>query len=1675
MSQITTLGKYHILERLAADWMSEIYRVKTIGIAGFEKVQALKKILAEHSSDPVFFRTFIEQAKEAFSLNHRNIVQVFEFGKTGEDLFLAMEHIPGLNLGGMIRLARASGRGVPVGLTCYIMGEVAAGLEYAHRKTDHHGRELGVVHCLVTPDNIACSFEGSVKILDFGLSRTAWLMAPRGDIFPGEARYLSPEQVRGEDLDARSDLFSFGVILWELLAGAPLFNEESRSALFRRMLQDAIPSPRTINPDIPAELEELTLSCLAREPYHRTNNASVLQAQLHRIQRQLGAVIGSRALSTFLEDLFPVHSDHHDARQSESGGTDSGPALAPGGAAMSPPPGLAEDSFDDLFLDRPGTLFPDETPASGAVASVEPAPEQPAAPQYLQTPSPAPAPIPKPETVGVLRTGRPEDEDLSAVHAEPPETLEASTLDLIEAPQLYTDDGTTGALTGTLDSDEISIVDLGDAELEDDHSRSEPTAAASAPLPDPEGSGPWDPVDLDEPTADLLDQWGAPDMDITAPPAEDPGPPSPLAHAETGTNELENVTPLNPGHADGLDIASADITMPMRELTPQPGAPEAQAQALQDRPTEPPELSEVPTAPRQGDRAHGDDGLPQKKRFIAVSLLLEGPPAAAAEAAALIADMAYKVDGLIHEQDPGAGRILVLFGLPTADELDIVSAARFALDCKEAVDSLAASPRATQLDATLLTVRIGVKAGTARSARRDAGWSQGFQLLGNIQRAVGDLPRRGGPGQILLAGLAARLARPHYALRTLTTASGPTGAPPTHLLLGPHPSEGQRQSRPGSLMVGREVEIQAIKSTWRESMVQSQQCAALVIGEAGIGKTRLVDHFLGFFAQDVLLLAARATPHRRLTPNAVLVDLLHAATGMGRPRGGSLHSRLTTSLHHLLGDPDDDHAAEALLSLVRPSGERMQQGAPSQEGTVNPLRLQRALRKLLNRLAWDRPVVVIIEDLHWADTSSLEALTGLVERPDEATGPCFFLLTSRPEESPVMQALISADGVNPVLLDELDEQDRRRLIAEALGEERASDALVEEVAYRAGGNPFYIRELTRALAELEADELAEVPATVQRVVAGRVDRLPVQVKNVLQHAAVIGATFREPILARLLGRNPARALATLRNLGLIVPGMLTVMRHKSSTGDGEQYEREWAFRNILLREVVYEDIGLATRRRLHLKVGQIMARRVGEGSSDRFADVALHLEQGGERAVAGGFYQRAADEASAAYPSPEALRLYDAALQLAGDDQEQRHAALSGRERIHRQLGWSHRQAEDLEALGDLAGDDPARISDLRNREANYLLRRGEALRALSAAEQAERAAAQCGDDLARGEALRLKGDAYQRLNDHRRAVSAAEGALELFRGQRSVHDQVRALTSLGCISLDRARYEEASGHFEAALDLLKSAEDRWRERILRYFTAVIHYCRGYLPQALGEALYSLKLCEQYGDRAREGDNSTVVGIIYLELGQLEHARAYLEAALTIHRETRSRWSEADTLVYLGLLEATCGEYERALEVLSGTREIAEEISARSITIGARNAVAWVLCERGEAEDPADAAEEALAAAEEARLLGIIVGEIPGLSRAARAYAARGRMDEALSLSRRAVELLGDQGFIETPEEEVFFGHFRILAAMGDPGADRWLARARQALELKLGRLEDGEWRQAFSTRVPLNRAILER
>jgi len=291
-------GKYHVLDKIAQGGMAEVYKVKTVGIAGFEKIQALKRILPHSARDARFIRSFIDEARIAVELTHRNIVQVFDFGKADGELFLAMELIEGRDLRAAMAQAVSRERLCPIPVAAYIIAETAAGLDYAHRKTDGYGGTLGIVHCDVSPSNVMLSTDGYVKILDFGIARASFASALERRRLRGKPRYMAPEQTRGDPPTAAADVFALGIIAWELFTGLQLFRGSDIKAILEAVRKTNPPRIDRMNPDVPREIVDAVATALSREPSARGTSADLIAACTRTALSG-----GARALAAWLSEL----------------------------------------------------------------------------------------------------------------------------------------------------------------------------------------------------------------------------------------------------------------------------------------------------------------------------------------------------------------------------------------------------------------------------------------------------------------------------------------------------------------------------------------------------------------------------------------------------------------------------------------------------------------------------------------------------------------------------------------------------------------------------------------------------------------------------------------------------------------------------------------------------------------------------------------------------------------------------------------------------------------------------------------------------------------------------------------------------------------------------------------------------------------------------------------------------------------------------------------------------------------------------------------------------------------------------------------------------------------------------------------------------------------------------
>lgn len=310
--------RYLLLDRIATGGMAEVFKAKSYGVEGFEKLVVIKRILPQFSRNARFVSMFINEAKIAVSLNHGNIVQVYTLGKADEDYYIAMEYVHGRDLMQVLKAIRAKNQSLPLPLLVYIVSQVAQGLDYAHRKQDNSGNSLQIVHRDISPHNIVLSFEGEVKIVDFGIARVASQVMDENhkQRLGGKFAYMSPEQASGGHLDPRSDLFSLGLVMYELLTGQKAYQGKTLAEKLDQVRAARFPSARSLMPTLPVALEHILGRLLSASPDDRYPSASDLYEDLTGFMFSECGVVTAQALGSWLRDHFQEELE----RQQETSG-----------------------------------------------------------------------------------------------------------------------------------------------------------------------------------------------------------------------------------------------------------------------------------------------------------------------------------------------------------------------------------------------------------------------------------------------------------------------------------------------------------------------------------------------------------------------------------------------------------------------------------------------------------------------------------------------------------------------------------------------------------------------------------------------------------------------------------------------------------------------------------------------------------------------------------------------------------------------------------------------------------------------------------------------------------------------------------------------------------------------------------------------------------------------------------------------------------------------------------------------------------------------------------------------------------------------------------------------------------------------------------------------------------
>ena len=1660
-------GKYHVLERIAQGGMAEVYKVKTIGIAGFEKVQALKRILPHQAHQGRFIRSFIDEARIAVELNHRNIVQVFDFGKADGELYLAMELIEGKDLRSAMTQAQARRLRLPTTVASYIISEVAAGLDYAHRKSDGFGRALGIVHCDVSPSNVMLSTDGYVKILDFGIARASFASALERRRLRGKPRYMSPEQTRGEPPSPATDVFALAIIAWELYSGRALFTGNDLKEILGAVRRADVPRLDAINPEVPPEVVSTIATALIVAPEGRCTASDIATAC-----GRAAAGAGARGLASWLGQLAaetgpgvsPWHevddeapasiSRSHSASRSQSvrsrpsgdiatatggrprGAADisSGAIALPRGAVPPPDDPVAEGTpgFDDPALDEPeettrgaGGRWTIDTvaglPRSAAVTIPGHALVPGTPPALPDDPAAAPAPGPEP--------------DPSALW---PEQTTVAGGAAAEWQEPVRDD--------PMEWDASALASLSGSSSADQHWQ-EATRAEPEP-------------DTDAPPARIGDE-------IEAPPL-----------ADSGVGPIDD-----PIDDDVITSATPPAVVERRRIVV--------VVALVDAP----ELDTMRTISKSlGELAYQRGGvvLSLGERTVVVAFGLE----VAGEDDVAIA-MAWGLDATAMTRDAGGGatvRIGARTGVATPGGPD--DRPRVGQD---AIDEAMALARDAQPERPLFAGAAG-RLSSSHYALREVTGRRGLTRRSRVLEVVG--PRSFDERDRTLFSRRGRFVGRTALLTQLCDAFDLAVAADrriTALVTGP---VGSGKSRLVAEVVGRVLSGRGGGAPRADARLDT---LARAIGEASgairipeaqtaqlpsrpvpvVAEGRPESRPMPVFNPDIIAPAASPTetgaavaagrpilitttcgPASRLTPFAVVIDLYLSALGLPPARGRAARAQVVQRLLHVLtraGTP-----LERVQATVKDLERAMElrDGLAVDAGELADLRGRIAagvddLRAVMRTAG--RPGLVVLEDLHQADGTSLHVLRQTLDHP--VAGGELLIMTARPEGPPLPPVDILIE------LDDLVGGELRELIVDRLGD-AASPLNVAAVIARAGGNPLFVEDLAEAV----RDSGDTLPATAREVIAARVDRLSSSAKAALKIAAVLGGAVRARLLEELVG--VADLSAELHEL--CAEGFL--VRTDAAAPDAD--EGELAFARGLVREVVYDATSQRAQRDAHARVGRLLASRWFAGRDEPPAVIAEHLERGGELAGAAAFWLRAGRLALSAFDAAAAAAHFTRTLELEarlGDppptapSRTRRREARAGREEARRALGDLVTDAGDLEALVKLADGDPNRLADVELRVAQRHLLRGDLQAAQAAADRALEHADVGGPAgvRLRGEALRLRAESLERQARFEDALAAARSARVLFARLGNVVDETRAMIGQGRIHLARGQLDAARDLFKTVVTRIQRVADPVLERVVAIHVATIQLGLGSFADAMTSAQRAVELCRRHGDRAREGEALARVAVTHVAIGAYDDAATTFQSALDLLERTGAHAAYADCLVHAGLCDLRRG-YPSGIEMIDEGARIAGAVGARPIAIHAQVARSHALLARGDVRAAADQAQTAATAA---RDVGLVGHEIVALARQARALAdppatttAQGRL--AADTARRALVLLEVHRYPAASIEEVLVSCAAALAIGGDrERAETLRERARQGVLRKLREL-DPAWRDSYE-RIAENRALL--
>ena len=1047
-------------------------------------------------------------------------------------------------------------------------------------------------------------------------------------------------------------------------------------------------------------------------------------------------------------------------------------------------------------------------------------------------------------------------------------------------------------------------------------------------------------------------------------------------------------------------------------------------------------------------------------------------------------DIAYKEEAVIHET--GDSRIVLVVGLPAASEGDASRTIRLAKLLVEALDGIG-------LDVDQeVRLAVGIQRGVAILKSRK-GAELEYDLGAATTQIASLLAGEAHGAEVLCGGSVYRAAKDDWHFERLTTidlpsdtdsglgtgeslvpeTSGSASSPGTtranvYRLRGPK-DRAQRireRARQDIDLIGRDLELKAIRDAYRQVAAGGQKRQVAIIGDAGLGKRALLSAFLATLGpNEATVFRAVGRSPTSLIPFGIIADL--GRDFLGLPDGADpaeIRKRAANAIKLLYSGSSADEEAKAMLEAACTMLGAASKDAVEMDAGERRELVRQAMTRTEERLPGDKPLVLLVEDVHYADSQSMELFKDLINQPSKRG--VFSVLTSRPDDDVIEVA--QEIGAELIRLEELPEESALELVKRRFVPDEPIDELANEIVTRAGGNPLFITEMVDSLvdrkillAEAEGSEFEglfrwskrdaplQIPSSIEALLVSKIDRLAESTKHALMHASVLGRRFERRPLESLLGCAVVSDLEELEKRGLLI-----------ADGGGRYH-----FKSELAMSVAYQLLPNEERISLHRSIADDLTKASAYQRGKDDAVIARHLELAGDNDDAADRYLAAAAHAVDVGGNTDAFRQLTRALKLIPpNDHERRFVARRQRTEILRRLSRKSAELREIENLlreAEAIGES-TKLAIAGARLASFYVDLGKVGQATRAIDPALEHARKSGDGIVKSETLRLKADIERLEGRYDEAIKGLDEALALLTRDDEPTKRQRAtvLNSRGHVLWKTSRLRDAIEAFAEALVIYQFLRLPRDESRLYNNMGVVFAAMGELEQALANYKSALKLDQRLGDRYGLAMKLGNIGQAYSDVGDLDRGERYLRKARAMCAKNDDPTTQLDVQTSLGQVFLARGKFPEAIELFEKSLTLSRELHDRYQETRALIYLAMAVLRSS--KKGGDALDLALEATEIARSMPMPVGEYYGLAVAGMALAARGHTEEALRRSRSALEV---QRATAEPEGalEIAVIHAELCLQAGERAeATEFITQAHALLAEDADRLGDLSLRESF-------------